>query len=166
MKDTILSVDLSSETSPVVQEVRGREYIEYSDAKGEWKNLYPNFLIDLYNTSSTHSAIINTTSEMIAGEDIIVEESENLEQFVKLKKFFAEANGKETLHEVIKKLSFDFKLQGAFAIHIIWNKAKTEIAEIYHIPVERVRASRPNAMGVVDCYYVFLTGATHEQTNQ
>ena len=49
MKDTILSVDLSSETSPVVQEVRGREYIEYSDAKGEWKNLYPNFLIDLYN---------------------------------------------------------------------------------------------------------------------
>ena len=152
MKDTILSVDLSSETSPVVQEVRGRDYIEYGTE--DYKNLYPQFLIDLYYNSSTHSAIINTTSEMIAGEDIIVEESENLEQFVKLKKFFAEANGKETLHEVIKKLSFDFKLQGAFAIHIIWNKAKTEIAEIYHIPVERVRASRPNAMGVVDCYYI------------
>ena len=56
MKDTILSVDLSTETSPVVQEVRGRDYIEYSDASGEWKNLYPNFLIDLYNTSSTHAA--------------------------------------------------------------------------------------------------------------
>jgi len=152
MKDTILSVDLSSETSPVVQEVRGRDYIEYGTE--EWRNLYPQFLIDLYYNSSTHSAIINTTSEMIAGEDIIVEESENLEQFVKLKKFFAEANGKESLHEVIKKLSFDFKLQGAFAIHIIWNKAKTEIAEIYHVPVERVRASKPNAMGVVDCYYI------------
>jgi hypothetical protein len=150
--ENILSVDLSSETSPVVQEVRGREYIEYGTE--DWRNLYPQFLIDLYYNSSTHAAIINTTSEMIAGEDIVVEESENLEQFVKLKKFFAEANGKETLHEVIKKLSFDFKLQGAFAIHIIWNKAKTEIAEIYHIPVERVRASRPNAMGVVDCYYV------------
>ena len=150
--ENILSVDLSSETSPVVQEVRGREYIEYGTE--DWRNLYPQFLIDLYYNSSTHAAIINTTSEMIAGEDIVVEESKNLEQFVKLKKFFAEANGKETLHEVIKKLSFDFKLQGAFAIHIIWNKAKTEIAEIYHIPVERVRASRPNAMGVVDCYYV------------
>ena len=150
--ENILSVDLSSETSPIVQEVRGREYIEYGTE--EWRNLYPQFLIDLYYNSSTHAAIINTTAEMIAGEDIVVEESENLEQFVKLKKFFAEANGKETLHEVIKKLSFDFKLQGAFAIHIIWNKAKTEIAEIYHIPVERVRASRPNAMGVVDCYYV------------
>lgn len=150
--ENILSVDLSSETSPVVQEVRGREYIEYGTE--HWRNLYPQFLIDLYYNSSTHAAIINTTSEMIAGEDIVVDESENLEQFVKLKKFFAEANGKETLHEVIKKISFDFKLQGAFALHIIWNKAKTEIAEIHHVPVERVRAARPNAMGKVDCYYV------------
>jgi uncharacterized protein YegJ (DUF2314 family) len=150
--EQILSLDLSSETSPVVQEVRGREYIEYGTE--HWRNLYPQFLIDLYYSSSTHSAIINTTSEMIAGEDIIVDENENLEQFVKLKKFFAEANGKETLHEVIKKISFDFKLQGAFALHIIWNKAKTEIAEIHHVPVERVRAAKPNAMGKVDCYYV------------
>jgi hypothetical protein len=150
--ENILSVDLSSETSPVVQEVRGREYIEYGTE--HWKNLYPQFLIDLYYNSSSHAAVINTTAEMIAGEDIIVDENENLEQFVKLKKFFAEANGKETLHEVIKKISFDFKLQGAFALHIIWNKAKTEIAEIHHVPVERVRAARPNAMGKVDCYYV------------
>lgn len=150
--EQILSLDLSSETSPVVQEVRGREYIEYGTE--HWRNLYPQFLIDLYYSSSTHSAIINTTSEMIAGEDIIVDENENLEQFVKLKKFFAEANGKETLHEVIKKISFDFKLQGAFALHIIWNRAKTEIAEIHHVPVERVRAAKPNAMGKVDCYYV------------
>ena len=150
--ENILSVDLSSETSPVVQEVRGREYIEYGTE--HWRNLYPQFLIDLYYNSSTHAAIINTTAEMIAGEDIVVDENENLEQFVKLKKFFAEANGKETLHEVIKKISFDFKLQGAFALHIIWNRAKTEIAEIHHVPVERVRAAKPNAMGKVDCYYV------------
>ena len=150
--ENILSVDLSSETSPVVQEVRGREYIEYGTE--HWRNLYPQFLIDLYYNSSTHAAIINTTAEMIAGEDIIVDENENLEQFVKLKKFFAEANGKETLHEVIKKISFDFKLQGGFALHIIWNKAKTEVAELHHVPVERVRAARPNAMGKIDCYYV------------
>ena len=150
--ENILSVDLSSETSPVVQEVRGREYIEYGTE--HWRNLYPQFLIDLYYNSSTHAAIINTTAEMIAGEDIIVDENENLEQFVKLKKFFAEANGKETLHEVIKKISFDFKLQGSFALHIIWNKAKTEVAEIHHVPVERVRAARPNAMGKIDCYYI------------
>ena len=150
--ENILSVDLSSETSPVVQEVRGREYIEYGTE--HWKNLYPQFLIDLYYNSSTHAAIINTTAEMIAGEDIVVDENENLEQFVKLKKFFAEANGKETLHEVIKKIAFDFKLQGGFGLHIIYNKARTAISEIHHIPCERIRSARPNAMGKVDCYYV------------
>jgi hypothetical protein len=152
--ENILNVSLATETSPVVQEVRGRDYIEYSDASGEWKNLYPNFLIDLYNSSSTHAAIVTTTSDMIAGEDIVVDENENLEQFVKLKQFFSEANSKETLHEIIKKISFDFKLQGAFALHIIYNKARTAISEIHHIGVERIRAGKPNAMGKIDCYYV------------
>lgn len=150
--ENILSVDLSSETSPVVQEVRGREYIEYGTEN--WKNLYPQFLIDLYYTSSTHAAIVNTTSEMIAGEDIIVEENDNLEQFVKLKKFLANANGKESLHEVLKKVSLDFKLQGAFGLHIIWNRAKTEIVEIYHVPCERIRAGKPNNFGVIDTFYI------------
>ena len=150
--ENILSVDLSSETSPVVQEVRGRDYIEYGT--DDWKNLYPQFLIDLYYTSSTHAAIVNTTSEMIAGTDIIVDENDNLEQYVKLKKFFANANGKESLHEVLKKVSLDFKLQGAFGLHIIYNKARTEIVEIYHVPCERIRAGKPNEMGVVDTYYI------------
>ena len=155
--ENILSVDLSSATSPIIEEVRGRDYIEYGTE--EWRNLYPQFLIDLYYNSSTHAAIINATSEMIAGENIVIDDEEeaqreNLDRLAKLKNFFFHANGKETLHEVIKKISFDFKLQGAFALHLIWNKAKTEIVELYHIPVERVRAGKPNAMGVVDCYYV------------
>ena len=155
--ENILSVDLSSATSPVIEEVRGRDYIEYGTE--EWRNLYPQFLIDLYYNSSTHAAIINATAEMIAGDNIVVDDEEeeqenNLDRLVKLKNFFYHANSKETLHEVIKKISFDFKLQGAFALHLIWNKAKTEIVEIYHVPVERVRAGRPNAMGVVDTYYV------------
>jgi len=155
--ENILSVDLSSATSPLIEEVRGKNYIEYGTE--EWRNLYPQFLIDLYYNSSTHAAIINATAEMIAGDNIVIDDEEeeqrdNLDKLVKLKNFFFHANGKETLHEVIKKISFDFKLQGAFALHLIWNKAKTEIVEVYHVPVERVRAGKPNAMGVVDCYYV------------
>ena len=153
--ENILSVDLSSVTSPIVKETRGTDWIEYGTE--EWANLYPQFLIDLYYNSSTHAAIINGTAEMIAGEDIVIDEegeNENLDRYIKLKNFFYHVNGKETLHEVIKKVSLDFKLQGAFALHIIWNKAKTEIVELYHIPVERVRAGIPNAMGVVDYYYV------------
>ncbi len=153
MKDKILSINLETSTAPIVQEVRGRDYIEYGTE--DWKNLYPQFLIDLYYNSSTHAAIINATAEMIAGEDLIAEENDtNLENYVKLKKFLRHANSNESLHQVIKKVAFDFKLQGAYALHIVWNRERTEIAEVYHVPVERVRAGRPNAMGKVDTYFI------------
>ena len=71
--ENILSVDLSSVTSPVVREVRGKDWVEYGTE--EWLNLYPQFLIDLYYNSSTHAAIINGTAEMIAGEDIIIDDA-------------------------------------------------------------------------------------------
>ena len=153
MKDSILSVNLETSTAPIVQEVRGRDYIEYGT--DDWKNLYPQFLIDLYYNSSTHAAIINGTAEMIAGEDLIASDDDtNLEAYVKLKKFLRNANSKESLHQVVKKLAFDFKLQGGYAIHVIWNRERTEIAEVYHVPVERVRAGRPNEMGKVDTYFI------------
>ena len=153
MKDNILSINLETQTAPVVSEVRGKDYIEYGTE--DWRNLYPQFLIDLYYNSSTHAAIINSTAEMIAGEDLIVEDDDtNLDAYVKLKKFLRHANSKESLHQVIKKVAFDFKLQGAYALHIIWNRERTEIAEIYHVPVERVRAGRPNELGQVDTYFI------------
>ena len=151
--DKILSINLETSTAPIVQEVRGRDYIEYGTE--DWKNLYPQFLIDLYYNSSTHAAIVNATAEMIAGEDLIAEENDtNLESYVKLKKFLRHANSNESLHQVLKKVAFDFKLQGAYALHVVWNRERTEIAEVYHVPVERVRAGKPNAMGKVDCYYI------------
>ena len=104
MKDKILSINLETSTAPIVQEVRGRDYIEYGTE--DWRNLYPQFLIDLYYNSSTHAAIINQTSELIAGSDLICEEEDaiNLEAYVKLKKFIASANSKgESLHSIIKK---------------------------------------------------------------
>ena len=151
--DKILSINLETSTAPIVQEVRGRDYIEYGTE--DWRNLYPQFLIDLYYNSSTHAAIINATAELIAAEDLVCEEDDtNLESYVKLKKFLRHANSNESLHQVIKKVAFDFKLQGAYALHIVWNRERTEIAELYHVPVERVRAGRPNAMGKVDTYFI------------
>ena len=154
MKDKILSINLETSTAPIVQEVRGRDYIEYGTE--DWKNLYPQFLIDLYYNSSTHAAIVNQTAEMIAGTDLIAQEEDaiNLEAYVKLKKFLRHANSNESLHQVIKKVAFDFKLQGAYALHIVWNRERTEIAEVYHVPVERVRAGRPNELGKVDTFFI------------
>jgi hypothetical protein len=160
--ENILSINLETQTAPIIQEVQGKEYIEYGTE--EWRNLYPQFLIDLYYNSSTHAAIINATAEMISGEDIVCEDKDtDLDAYVELKKFFRHANGKETLHQVVKKLAFDFKLQGAYAIHIIWNQERTKIVEIYHVPVERVRAGIPNNLGQIDTYYISSNWANERE---
>ena len=154
--DKIISVDLSTSTAPLVQEVRGKDWIEYGDANGEWRNLYPQFLIDLYYSSSITAAIVNATAEMISAEDLVIsdEEDRDEEARVKLQNFMNNANSNETLHEVIKKVAFDFKLQGAFALNIVWSKDRTQIAEIYHIAVEKIRCERPDEFGKTRAYYV------------
>ena len=154
MKDNIISINLGAETAPQVSEDRGKDYILYGTEN--WKNLYPQFLIDLYYNSSTNAAIINATAEMISAEDIVIddEEERNLDAMVKLKQFMANANSNESLHEVVKKCAFDFKLQGGFALNIIWSRDRTQISEIYHIPMEKIRVERPNEMGKVTGYFV------------
>ena len=154
MKDNIININLETSTAPMVKEVRGREWIEYGT--DDWANLYPQFLIDLYYSSSISAAIINATAEMVAGEDLIIEDDDdrNLDARIKLQNFMNRANGNESLHEVIKKISFDFKLQGAFALNVVWSKDRTEIAEIYHIGVEKIRCARPDEFGKIKGYYI------------
>lgn len=154
MKDNIININLETSTSPVVVEVRGRDWIEYGTE--DWKNLYPQFLIDLYYSSSISAAIINATAEMISAEDLIIEDEDDrdLEARVRLQNFMDRANGNESLHEVLKKVAFDFKLQGAFALNVVWSKDRTQIAEVYHVGAEKIRCARPDEFGKTTGYYI------------
>lgn len=152
MKERLININLTNEVQPKSVEVNGADWIGFGD--GEYKNNYPQYIIDLYNNSATNSAIINATSAMIAGEDFICEDSKDLAQYVELKKFLAAVNGQESAHELFVKLAFDLKLQGAYAINVIWSKDKTKIAELHHIPVEQVRIGVPDQDGKVPCYYI------------
>ena len=93
---------------------------------------------------------------MIAGEALIIEDEEDrdLEARVKLQNFLNRANGNESLHEVIKKLAFDFKLQGGFALNVVWSKDRTQISEVYHIDVSKLRCARPDEFGKTKGYYI------------
>ena len=156
MKESLININLETSTAPVVGEVRGKDWIEYGDANGEWRNLYPQFLIDLYYSSSITAAIINATSEMISGKDIIIEDEEDrdLEARVKLQNFIDRVNGNESLHEVLVKAAFDFKLQGSFALNIVYSKDRTQIAELYHIDSSKIRCAKPDEFGKTKGYYV------------
>ena len=148
----ISSIDLAQDLSPEIYEASNGEWIEYGNQ--DWQNTYPLFLIDLYQNSSTHSAIINATAEMIAGKEIIAEEGTDTNNLAALNSFINNPNSKETLHDLVKKLALDFKLQGGYCINVIWSHDRKSIAEINHVPVEKVRSGVPDMLGKVHEYYV------------
>ena len=151
-KNRLLSIQLTNEVQPKTIETPNSDWIAYGD--GEYKNAYPMYLIDLYNNSATHAAVINATAAMIAGENIVLDETEDLQQYVDFKKFMNNVGGNCTLHELTTKIAFDLKLQGGFALNIIWSKDKSKIAEVHHVPVEQVRVGKPDEHGKVHEYYV------------
>ena len=152
IKDRLISIQLQNEVQPTISEISGQDWVQYGDSN--YKNLYPQYLINLYNNSATHAAVVNATAAMIAGDDLIAEDSKDLKQYVALKKFLANANTKETLHELLVKFSFDLKLQGAYAIMGVWSKDRSKIAELHHVPVEQVRSGRYNEDGNIEGYFV------------
>lgn len=162
-KNRLLQVYLQQQTAPNISETGKNDWVTYGD--GEYNNCYPQFLIDIYNSSASHSAIVNATSNMIAGKDIVIDEDGgNLKTFVELKKFLANVNRNgETAHEIVKKLAFDLKLFGAYAMNVIWSKDKTRIAEIHHIPVEKVRVGKKNDSGFVEEYYISSDWSKYRQ---
>ena len=153
MKNRLSQVYLEQQTAPKIVENDRNDWVEFGE--GHYKNQYPQFLIDLYQSSATHSAVVNATAKMIAGKELIIEEDNTLTSTVELKQFFANINGKGgSVEELLEKSAFDLKLHGAFAWNIIWNVERTKIVQVHHIPVQKIRSGKPNALGVVEEYYI------------
>jgi hypothetical protein len=144
----LMQVFLESQSAPKISEKAGDDWISYG--VGDYANLYPQFLIDLYNSSSTHSAIVNATSSMIAGQDILIDADETNGQYALLKQFINNTK----FHDVFTKCAFDLKLQGSFAINVIWSKDRTSIAGMHHIPVEKLRVGKMNDKGEIDTFWI------------
>ena len=84
-------------------------------------NIYPFELIDLYNDSSTHNAIINGKVGYTVGNGLY---SEDLET----KKWLSFANIDEDWTSLLKRLSLDYELFNGYAIEVI----RTGVGNQYH----------------------------------
>lgn len=45
--------------------------------------------------------------------------------------------------EILKKISYDYEVYGAFALNIIWSKDRSRITEINYVDVSKLRVSYP-----------------------
>lgn len=120
---------------PNIHEVRGKDYMFYGE-----RNLFPQALIDLYDTSAMHHTCIDAITAGIIGDGIEIVGDE-----------YINSNG-ETVDELFEKISLDYALYQGYALNVIWNKEQTRIVEMYHLPFANVRSGKPNEDDVVEEY--------------
>ncbi len=151
-KNSIRFVQMSNYTSPVVKEVKSKDWVEYGE-----NNLYFEHLIDRYNGSPTNNACINGISQMIFGRGLDAINS-SIDDYTEFKMLIND--------EDVQKISSDLKLLGNAAIQVVYNIDHTRILEVEHFPVETLRAGKANDEGVIEHYYYFPDWSKIKRTDK
>lgn len=133
----IESIQLAKYVEPNYEEKATTQgFIQYGD-----DNLYPQYLIDLYNSSAVHHALVDSIAYMIFGKGVSAEGQAKLQ----IEKW--------GLNDEIRKACLDLKLQGGFALEVVWSIDRTTISKVSHIPFEQIRSGVANVDGEVPYYY-------------
>jgi len=112
-------------------------------------NLMPNYLIERFNNSAIHKAIVISKVNQIMGDGIV--SLNNPMATVNL------INKKDNVHDVMKKCALDLVLFGGYALNIIWSRDGKTIAEIYHLDFSKIRCGKINPESdEIDKYYYSL----------
>jgi hypothetical protein len=110
------------------------ESIERRDDKYIWygtNNLYPNFLLSLYNNSPIHSSILNAKANYIIGDGLKVNETP----------LNIKINPADKVDEFINKIVKDYLLFNYFAVEVIYNVFNKPI-EFHFVPAHKVRCNK------------------------
>lgn len=139
MNPHLSAVSLAAYEERSYAEIESNEgFVMYGD-----DNLFPQYLIDLYHSSSSHNALCNTIGLMIYGEGFTPEHEESKMLFMKWK-----------MDEELRKAVLDYKIQGGFALEVVWSLDRSVIADVRHLPFEDIRAKECNEQGEVE-YYLY-----------
>ena len=146
-------VNLSTYTSPEIKEVNGKDWIEYGA-----DNNYFQFLIDRYNGSPTNNAAINGISQAIYGKGLNATDSNRKpNEYAQMVSLFKK--------DVVRRLCYDLKLMGQCAFQVIYNKNRSKIVQLEHMPIETLRAEKCNDDGDIPAYYYFNDWANLKKTD-
>ena len=124
---------------PQIKDIRGKDYMYYGK-----KNLFPQKLIELYDTSAMHHTCINAISDGIYGNGIKTYGDE-----------FINTKG-ETINEIFQKVALDYTLYNGYSVNVIWSKDKTKIVDMFHLPFHTVRSGKIDEHGDVNEYYLLF----------
>jgi hypothetical protein len=124
-------------------DVVGTPFINESFGRNDWvmfgnDNLWPQELLRIYqNSSPLHTGLCKKKTDMIAGL--------GFNPIAGLESLIANEFSKEDLNIIVYKTAMDLVLFGGYYLQVIWAKGGKQIAQIEHIPYEKVRAQKPCA---------------------
>ena len=110
------------------KEIRGREIIEYGD-----RNLYPQYLFNLYQNVSVLKSIVNGIADYVCGENVTITQS----------KFAEKINKNDTIEDLVRQMAISLEIYGGIALNVLLNRLG-EVAEIYCLDFKNVRSNKKN----------------------
>lgn len=139
MAKDLFITQLAAYTAPEIIEKKNKDWVQYGA-----DNNYFNYLIELYENSTTNNSIINGVSNMIYGRGLsALDASTKTEEYAQMVSLFK----KEDLRRFVK----DYKLLGMAAFQLIYKNGK--IKEVQHFPMETLRAEKCNEDGYIEGWY-------------
>jgi len=132
-------VNLSAYTSPVIQENKKNNYIEYGS-----DNNYFQYLIDRYLYSATNGAIITGVANMIYGKGLdALDSNKKPNEYAQMKSIIKDSD--------LRKIALERKLLGMAAMQVVIEK-KT-VKQVLHFPMQTLRAEKCNDKGQIEAWY-------------
>jgi ribosomal protein S25 len=113
---------------PEYKEKKGEGYMQYGQ-----NNDYPQYLLDLFNKSAKHNAIIRGKVNYIVGNGWAGEQD-----------IVKKVNREETLNDLTKKVALDLELFGGAYIQVIWSVMGGQVAELWHCDYTKIRTNKDN----------------------
>jgi len=120
-------VQFAEAKQPEYREKKGEGYIQYGD-----RNDYPNYLVELFNKSAKHNAIVRNKVHYITGNGW----TGSGEAFIE------SPNRSESLDDLTRKVSLDMELFGGAFMEVIWGIGK--VSEIWHCDYTKFRTNKDN----------------------
>lgn len=122
--------DIDKYKTPDFYQEKNKKYVNFGS-----DNLYPLYLVDLFNRSAKHNAILTGKQTYVYGDGLKIEGVWDL---------FTNANRFDSMDEIFNKCILDKLLYGGYALQIIWDRVGESIAEIYHMDFSKIRSNVDN----------------------
>jgi DNA-binding Lrp family transcriptional regulator len=127
MSFELLRINFAESKLPVFKENKNKGIMYYGE-----DNNFPQHLLEFYNRSPKHGAIVRQKARFVAGEETVVEGNPNAVKIIEY------VNPYEGVQEFKNKLALDYELFNGFAYEVHYNKLG-QLAALYHIDFSKVR---------------------------